>query len=310
MTSPSPYPPPGSDSRDADDIESEASKLAHQNRLAERDKNKKSPEEACKDINAETERIKADVAKTKQIACAIGGFFNPQCWGNNNEAKAQISNITSVDMSDNDVIAINSKCSQVSTTVQSNSINTKDCEYCQKKGCTLKNVRMTNRADQTNKCSINAFIDLVATKEASIKNLAAIGAAQTAEGIRNDNKVDANVCNYNFKDMSSNQYLEQRQKCIQDAYLTQENELNQCGDVIDLIMENNYSKYNECMLDATLSKETDAKTSSESDSSFSFDQISKLINPWVSLGSCVFCAIAIVAIVLISMRGKKKSNGS
>lgn len=274
--------------------------------------------EACKKISTEAENIKAHYDGATGVADAIGSAFTfglsrlGKDLKAENEIKEQARNILNVDLSSNDVMKISNDCTQSSSVRQINTLkwdpaclnNPIIAEGIANGSIKLKNIKQRNQAEQTQKCVMQSLIDTLSKKEANSKHLAALSVIQEAEGLMTENQTSKDGCNVVNKDMSSNDYYENIQKCNQQAFADQTNEILACGGMEDITQENKATQRNECLMSAGVIKREEVKEQSENVSTTESKQKATGITPAAiasSILSCL-CCCSIISIIL-SMLG-------
>lgn len=266
-------------------------------------------QEACREISSQAENIKAK----GNAAGGMLGFLNPQNWKTTNEAKETIKNILGVDMSTESITDIQNMCNNTFGGVQSNVIDTSQCEYCQKNKCTVSGNRQTNKIKNMQTCGANAIIDKLREKSGDIASQAAIKAIQDAQGLMAGNKSDVDMCNYTNIDMSSKDYLNALSSCSNVGSSTQENILSGCGDFIDNIQSNEYDIYQECVAGATMTDKARADLKAKIESTgeveqkstgLSFDLFGDMGNSiYYISGACLSSSCSILCIVILVVVG-------
>lgn len=274
--------------------------------------------EACKKISSEAENIKAGFDGATGVADAIGAAFTfglsrlGKDLKAENEIKEQARNILNVDLSSNDIMKISNDCMQSGSIKQINTlrwdpacINSPIISQGIRDGTIqIKKIRQRNKAEQTQKCVMQSLIDTLSKKEANSKNLAALSVIQEAEGLMTKNQTSKDGCNVVNKDMSSNDYYENMQKCNQEAFADQTNEIFACGGMEDVAQENLSTQRNECLMSAGVIKREEVKEQSENTSTTESKQKATGITPAAiasSILSCL-CCCSIISIIL-SMLG-------
>ena len=250
---------------------------------------------ACERVSTEAERIAA-IGKATQDAWGPLNILNPQAWKSETALKNEIRNVTNIDMSDNDVKIMMSKCDAGTLALQKNIIDNTNCEYCKRNLCTIHNVSQINVSDQEARCRIQALLDFFAKNTDDVQQLATVEAMQKATGLLAKADADSISCNYVKKNMSSNEFLKNMQECTSKLAVDQQNLLKGCGLVYDIVQQNTSKQYADCMISTTFTdrKENESKTSQTAKTKI--EQIVEGITPLMSFGSCCMCCIILLLI--------------
>jgi len=184
--------------------------------------------EACATISSEADKITAQYGGAKGLIDAVLGPFSPNNWKSENEASQKTRNITNIDLSNEETLKIHNACANAFAGVQTNIIDTSGCEYCQKNGCNVSNVTQVNTAENNQKCTIEALIDVLLTKTDDVKAVSTAKALQDAQGLLSGNKTTSNNCNLVNKDMSSKMYLDSMSSCANQTSMFQTNNIKGC----------------------------------------------------------------------------------
>lgn len=274
--------------------------------------------EACKTISTEADNIKA---RADGISSNIKAALAALPWSGvadlakdlsaQNKLKSDTKNILNIDLSSNDVLKISNDCNQLSSVKQINKLQWDPvclaipsiADGIANGTIKLKNIRQRNKSEITSKCVMQSLIDILAKKEANAKNLAALKVAQEAEGLLTNNETEKKDCNFTNKDMSSNDYLENIQKCNQQVFSDQTNEIFACGGMEDIVQSNLAKQRAECLLTAGVIKNTDLQSVTENRSESDLTQTATGITPATISASllssvCIFSIIGLVLSVL------------
>jgi hypothetical protein len=251
--------------------------------------------EACKTISSAADNIKATSSGIADIIGTFGSFMNPRNYGADNEVSTQIRNNYNIDLSTEDVKKIRNSCENVTSNVQSNSIDFSKCKYCETNMCTVKNVTQRNAAKSTSDCQINSLIDTLMKKEFTVDSMAVIKAVQDAKGAVSNNSANTNICTNVNQDMSTTQYFENVSNCANKTIGKQTNALSTCGDLMDVIQENTIDGFSKCMNNATNTASTyitsEIKLKTEADNKQTADST---ISPMMIFGSILCSCIVLI----------------
>lgn len=263
--------------------------------------------EACKRISTEAEKIKAHYGGAKGVLEEITGILtfglskavNPKNYAaGDNESDNTVRNIINTNLSSCEITKIENTCKNSSATYQENKIDMTKCDYCQKNGCTVKGVRQKNKSKVEQVCTMRLLISALTEKTDSVKAQALAKVAQETEGLLSgNNNTRTENCNIIDKDMSSKKYLEQKSECLNELATTQINEFVGCGDLIDVIQENESEQIQKCLLNSDV-KSKDKKTSStDLKAIFDISQFSKGIDTAALSISSLVSSLSIVSVL-------------
>lgn len=274
--------------------------------------------EACREISSEADKIKAHYDGAAGVASALSKMTPWGALSNavdkvraENEVKQQVKNILQVDLSSNDIMKISNDCLQSSSIKQINSLKWDPAcinspiisEGIANGTIKLKNIKQRNKAEVENKCVMQSMIDILSKKEANAKTLAASEVLQEATN-PSSNKFTGDACNVVQKDMSSNDYFENMQKCNQEAFADQTNEIFACGGMEDIAQENVSNQKNECLMKAGVFKVEDTKAQSETATDTKTKQKAEGISPAAIGGSILSCLCCCsIIFIILSMLG-------
>lgn len=192
----------------------------------------------------------------------------------NQKIQNMISNIqTTLNSSDTE-----SKCLQNSVITQSNIIDFSKCakihsdtlialkdnptaykEYLNSR--TIENIKQSNKAQITNQCTLNAYIDAINKQEASIENSALAMIMQKSKDLFAQNDSESDQCQFISNEMNACNYLQNRACCYQQNSLNQENILNcTLGLAKDIAQTNEANLNSYCSLTGTTNLSNDQKS--------------------------------------------------
>ena len=274
--------------------------------------------EACEKVSSEAENIKAGFDGATGVADAIGAVFTfglsrlGKDLQAENKVNETVKNILNIDLSSNDIMEISNTCTQKTDVKQRNIIGVDPlcmqdpiigpiiAQGFASGTITIKNVSQRNVSEQEQSCVMKSLIDILSKKEADSTNLAALNVLQEAEGLMTKNQNEKDACNVVNKDMSSNDYYKNIQKCNQEALADQENKISVCMGMQDIAQENISSQKTNCLMEAGVIKEEDIKEKSSNLTDTGVKQKAKGITPGAMASSSLssLCFSSILFIIL------------
>lgn len=262
--------------------------------------------EACAKISSRADEIKAHYGGTANIMKNLPGFalFNPNNYkSGDNTTDNMMRNIINTNMSKCEVEKIANICKNTSSSFQSNIIDTSMCEACNKDPslCVVKDNTQINANDITQTCTIQTAIKALSEKKDSVDAQALAKVLQETEGLMSgSNTSTSENCNIINKDMSTQNYLETRNECLNSLNLEQENIMKGCGQFINNIQENTSKQLQECLV-GTISDKTDIiSTDTKVKSELDIEQFTKGIDTTALIISSVSSVVCILSILAIS----------
>ncbi len=268
--------------------------------------------EACKHISSKADEIKAAANGAANVISSVLGFLSPRNYKSENESSQQIKNNYNTDLSSEDIKKIRNSCENVTSNVQSNTIDLSKCEFCQTNRCQVKNITQRNAAQSSAECTINSLIDTLTQKQASIDSMGLLKVIQDAKGMSSGNTSNTNICNNVNTDMSTSQYFENISSCANKTIGKQTNYLASCGDVMDVVQDNSIVNFSKCMNDAMNTAST--KIGSETKTSFDIANNQKSefslfsFSPFMMYSSCIVCCVISLIISIACYFLKSSSN--
>lgn len=279
--------------------------------------------EACKKISSEAENIKSGFDGAIGVADSIGAAFTfglsrlGKDLAAENDLKESVRNIMKIDLSSNDVMKIQNDCFQSTSFEQKNIIGNefgKESPGCvavklalANKGIVVsyKNITQRNKADFETKCVMQSMIDVLSKKEANTQTLAASKVLQEAEGLLTKQETGKDACNIVDKDMSSNDYYENIQKCDQEVFSKQLNQIFECGIAMENVIQDNIaSAKQECLMQAGVIKETETKDESDNIIESETEQKAEGLTTTAMLGSSLSILLSCCSLfILLSVLG-------
>jgi len=268
--------------------------------------------EACKKISSRAEEIEAHYNGIQGVIQAVQGPFNPRNWSSgDNKTDDMMRNIINTDLSTEERTKIVSECSNSAAGVQSNIIDTSNCPFCQTNRCTISNVKQTNVQELQQTCNLQSMIQVLLTKTNSVDAQALAQTLQKAQGLMSgNNTASSQNCNVVNTDMSSERYLESLSSCSNNLKLDQTNKISFCGDINNVIQENQYKNFQNCLLEnnaiTQTTMEAQAKVKAESkkeQTTMGLDATASIISAVVS-----FCSLSIVLFVLVAASGMESDD--
>lgn len=268
----------------------------------------KNAAEACKRISTEAEKIKAHYGGTKGVLEEIGGILsfglskavNPQNYAaGDNKSDNTVRNIINTNLSSCEITKIENTCKNTSVVYQENEINLEPCYFCKYNRCNVKGVRQTNKSIIDQQCAMRLLISALTEKTDSVKAQALAKVAQETEGLLSGNtNTRTENCNIIDKDMSSKKYLEQKSECLNELSTTQINRIIGCGDILDIVQENESNQIQKCLLNSEIKTEDKMGSFTDLETIFDISQISKGIDNTVLSLSSVLCLSSSLSSIL------------
>jgi hypothetical protein len=272
--------------------------------------------DACNRISSKAEEIKAHYDGAKGIIDSALAFMSPNNYrSGDNTSNDIMRNIINTNLSTCEISKIQSDCVNSSANVQTNTIDNTKCKYCQTNLCTISNVTQSNIIKISQTCTIQSAIEILLKKKASVDSQALAQVLQEAQGLLSgDNKFSKENCNIITPDLSTSQYMDVKATCANKLAVDQENTLQFCGNVTDVIQTNQFKAYQDCSLGATVKNSTDVTSDNKTEQTDKVQQetsgltpLSFTIGAIVSLLTCS-CVIAIIfAVSRMKMSNKKQA---
>jgi hypothetical protein len=237
--------------------------------------------EACNRISTRAEEIKAHYDGFKGIIAAAQGLFNPLNYkAGDNTTTDVMRNIVNTNLSTCEIQKIQNDCVNSSANVQVNTIDNSKCLYCQTHLCTIHNVTQENKARISQICTLQSAIELLLKKTASVDAQALASVLQESQGLLSGNNTfNKENCNVIAADLSTRQYMESKSACANNLAVDQENTLQFCGDVTDIIQANQFQAYQECLQSSTIKSETGLESNTKVTHVSTVEQSSSGITP-------------------------------
>lgn len=277
--------------------------------------------EMCQKISSRAEEIEkagnAAAAKAKaEGEAGWGPFNNLTAWmnpnnykGGNSKSEKMMRNILSTNLSSEDRSEINNSCGNINTTTQLNLLTNKDCPYCDNHLCTITNVRQINATENKQLCVITSAIDKLRNKKNSIDAQALSKAMQKQKGILTGNQdIRTENCNIVNTDMSSSDYLSVKNCCSNVNQIKQENKIDACGLVTNVIQRNSAQNTQQCLIDANLQNEATTDSDTRLKSTVDASQSSEAITAMASMGGSLSSFIIIGAGAAFLLLGPLKKE--
>lgn len=261
--------------------------------------------EACKKISSKAEELEQHYKGAANVVTAAFGplnLWNPNAYkAGDNTSSDLMRNIINTNLSKDDITKIENECKNSSATAQNNIIDMTQCDYCNKHGCDVSNVEQINVSDSNKSCTLQSAVDILMTKTNSIDAQALAQTLQKAQDVlsgNNDSKKEN--CNIINTDMSSKEYMDIRNRCVNESSVIQNNELKGCGAVMNVIQKNASNDIMDCIIGNTVKKQSELKADTKVKTEQKSEQFSSGISPMASLGaslssvlsSCVICIAA------------------
>lgn len=222
-------------------------------------------QKACNKISSEAENIAAKAEGRAKITKAfrdilnpLGALLDPTSYkSGDNKAETIARDLINNNMSTCDWTKIENICKINVSSDQSNVVNTKDCPFCQINGCDITGVDQKNSVEIENRCKIETIVDTLLNKKGSAESQAVADLIQESQGaLSGDNTYKKEDCSIINNDMSSTTYLNNRSECVVQNAVKQENRIEACGNVSDIIQENHFKALNECIVGTDKKTET------------------------------------------------------
>lgn len=156
----------------------------------------------------------------------------------------------------------------------------------------IKNISQENKNKMQQSCIINSLSDKLTKQEPNIDNVAKVMQMQKASGLLGSTTAVTENCNEVNIDMSSEQFLKNINKCLNESSTTRKNMFNACG-AVDVNQSNTSDILNDCLVKngVKIVTEQKPKTSSGSDTQTSQETSN------TALFIALFIVVGIVAVV-------------
>jgi hypothetical protein len=216
-------------------------------------------------------KIKEAETATKIAGKVVDGLTTmapPNWFGNKNRTETENNNITNLGISIKDVTEIENECKNKVESGQINELRQNpDCLRTISAMCGLmstddaklkcareyldsfkiKNISQENKNKIQQVCVINSITDKLIKQEPNIDSIANVMQVQKASGLLNTNTSITENCNEVNMDMSSEQFLTNINKCLNETISKQKNAIDVCG-AIDIKQENTTNILNDCLV--------------------------------------------------------------
>ena len=221
--------------------------------------------DACNRISSKAEEIEAHYEGAAKVVDAAWAFLSPKNYkSGDNKTTDMMRNIINSNLSECDIKKIANDCKNTSMSVQSNEIDNTQCKYCETNLCTISNVSQKNISKISQTCTIQSAIETLMSKKTSVDAQALAKVLQKAQGILSgNNNYKKENCNIVSNDLSSVSYIEEVSKCANNLKTDQDNALKFCGNVTNIIQENQYDAFQNCLLGTAITKKTDMTSDTE-----------------------------------------------
>lgn len=245
--------------------------------------------QACKTISSKADIIKASFDGAADLAASFQSFMNPRNYkAGDNTTTNTMRNIINVNLSKCEIEKIHNACENSIATYQKNELSTKDCEWCDTHGCTLKGNIQKNTVKANNICNIRFASKALSEKTSSVDAQALAKVLQETDGLLSgSNTAKVENCNLIDHDLSSQNYLETKNNCLNDIASTQINTIQACGSILENIQENDALAVQECMLGTKLDKTDIVGAETKTKQETLVDQVSKGVTMEGMLSSSV-----------------------
>ena len=261
-------------------------------------------QKACNRISSEAENIAAKAEGKSKLTKAIGSILNPigalldpkSYKSGDNKTETYARDLINNNLSTCDWTNIENICKINVSSDQSNVVNTKDCPFCQINGCDIKGVTQKNNVEIENRCIIETIVDTLLNNKGSAESQALADTIQESQGaLSGDNTYKTEDCSIINNDMSSTTYLNNRSECVVKNAVKQENRIEACGNVSDIIQENHFKALNECIVgtDKTIKTNNEGKAKSDKDRKNSQKSENNISTISASAGIILICSGAI-----------------
>lgn len=235
--------------------------------------------EACRQISSKAQEIEANaklIAGTLQNLPFVS-LFNPSNYkAGDTTSNNMMRNIINTDLSSCEVTDISNTCNNSVNSIQSNSIDTSNCPYCQLHGCDVNNVTQTNTANFQNQCTINAAIDKLTQKTNSVDAQAMAQVLQKANGLMSGKDQSTNDnCNIINTDMHTTDWLKAKTTCVNNIVSEQLNNIKNCGPVTNVVQANTLNTLQECVMGTNFKSTTKIASETKTLSEYVLSQLSE-----------------------------------
>lgn len=256
----------------------------------------------CRKISSTSDDINAASGGIAKVIDSCLSWMSPNNYIAKNQSDNVARNIINNSMTSEDITKVNTSCSNTSTVVQSNIIDTTNCKYCQENGCSVSGIRQNNKSSVNQACKINVAIELLLKKTNDSNALALAKSLQDAQGLLTSNATSTDICNVLKSDASYESYTETISTCANVYGLAQENLVNSCGPVTDIIQENTATQFQDCLLGVGITKDTTITEEVTADANLSPEQkTTGVTTTSIVISVLCSCAVSIVLSIVIYM---------
>ena len=267
-----------------------------------------SAKEACNKISTAAENIEAAMGGVTNILqnYPVFSLVNPNNYrAGDTTVKDEARRIIDASLSLCEITKIQQMIEQMATSLQTNIIDNTQCTYCNPPPellkyigapkCEVSGVKQINVSEVQQKAVLNALISTLLTKTSSVDAQALATVLQKTEGLLSGNQsFEKKGCDYLDSSMSSTQYFEQISSCAQNASNIQENIVRFCGNIGDVVQQNQSTMLQTCLGDVAKEVTQDIVRNQDISSNTNIKQES------TGLSTAAIIAI-IVACIIISV---------
>lgn len=227
-----------------------------------------SAREACRIISSRADEIEAAYGGMSEITknIPILGWTNPNNWrAGDATVTDEGRRIINTNLSSCEITNIQQITEQMASSLQQNIIDNTKCIYCNPPtpelakyiidavgapNCSVSGVKQINVSEIQQKAVLNALISTLLNKKASLDAQAFAKVLQKTESILSgDTTYERKSCDLVDTDMSTTQYFDQISSCVQNASNIQENIINFCGNIGDVVQQNQSKMLQTCLGD-------------------------------------------------------------
>ena len=262
-----------------------------------------------------------DYGKYKDMNDQFRTFTDPaSMWRNKSDSMIMNSNISYLDLSQQDIININNSCSNLATSSQINNlIQSPNCitnafEICKdNKGVindtcyskvadliTIKNVNQLNVSNIKEECQLNNLVKKLSSKDANIDTASAVLAAQRASGIGSQVDGITSNCNEIRQDMSSKDFLTSILSCSNQISNKQVNSFEACGGS-NINQQNINDAFQRCLVSSGIYTEQKSVSTIQQKLESKVDQTAATIDFGALFGNPIVIVIIVVVLLVCSV---------
>lgn len=260
--------------------------------------------DACKVISSKAQDIAAQFSGAADLVSKAEAFLNPSNYkSGDNTTNNTLRNIINTQLTTSDITKVQNDCKNASTSLQSNTLDTTNCPFCQQHGCNITGNTQTNQVSQHMMCSAQSAVQSLMSNGSSVDAQAAAQAVQKAVGLLSGaNTATNDVCQQINTNMSSSSYVQQLTNCANTASVDQSNTIAACGSISNNIQANQIDQTYNCVAGSTTSQTVNSSSTAKAGASASASQSTEGVTLWGSMGSSIVCAVVLAIVAFFAYK--------